>query len=751
MDFASSVTSSTEESVVSDEGAERLCHEIREGVVGAKLMIDTPFGSRRLMYCDYTASGQALEFVENFVCQQVLPNYANTHTEASYTGKYTSMLREQARESVARSCGASAEDVVVFAGSGTTAAVQKVVQLLRSVLFLTPPFKDSQRPVIFIGPYEHHSNILMWRESSAIVVEIPDTVDGSIDCAALESALQEYSAHKLKIGSFSAGSNVTGVLSDTIAISCLLHKYNALSFWDYAAAGPHVNIEMNPADHRSGEPIVGAHKDAVFLSPHKFVGGPQTPGVLIAKKHLFDQCSLRRPTVPGGGVVSMVTPTEQVYIQDEATREEAGTPAIVESIRCGMVFQLKDAVGHKYIEQREHDLLARAFSRWKDCENLWILGPNDIDKVPRLGIVSMRVKGLHYNYAVALLNDLFGIQARGGCSCAGPYGFRLLEFEPNLLDDIIRVVGQRGSVCVKPGWFRVSFQYFMSDAQADFLIEAVSFVAEHGWKFLPMYSLDVESSIWTHTAEGDAVTASDDVPDSVSPPARSFSDLVHELQSGGTGKLALGSDALIYNELDLFRSELADAKRELSKITQSVASGGYRDVEGRTDVCDKDISHLVDFLMPKDAVNAIASGAQNLAEARETAHVELLVGCREYCTANTEGIESIARSVAPNKKLGEHMKGFVSNEGGAETRVLHSSLTAKLARMISRQSSSGSGVHQHQQQLESRYGKSAKRLRFRDFNDKTDPSALPTPGRATKERPQLTSILTRLRTKAEGA
>ncbi|WP_238694506.1 aminotransferase class V-fold PLP-dependent enzyme [Nocardioides daphniae] len=348
-----------------------------------------------------------------------------------------------------------------------------------------------ERPVVFIGPYEHHSNELPWRESLADVVTIPEDADGRIDLAVLRTELEAYDERPLKIGSFSAASNVTGIVSDTYGIAEVLHEHGALSFWDFAAAGPYVEIEMN------GDPArPGSHKDAVFLSPHKFIGGPSTPGVLVARRELFAN---RVPDVPGGGTVSYVNTDAHRYLADPEHREEGGTPAIIEAIRAGLVFQLKAAVGVPVIRAAEERLLARAVAAWQQEPAIEILGNLQAE---RLSIVSFALRSpsgryLHHNFAVALLNDLFGIQARGGCSCAGPYGHRLLGIDLERSLEFEREISG-GCEGIKPGWVRVNLNYFLSDEVADYIVEAVRMVARDGWKLLGDYLFDPATGRWQH-------------------------------------------------------------------------------------------------------------------------------------------------------------------------------------------------------------------------------------------------------------
>src|SRR5512144_2527553 len=315
---------------VNDSNA--LIETIRGAVIGDDEAVMGPYGLRRVTYADYTASGRSLTFVEDYIREAVLPLYANTHTESSGTGLQTTRFREDARSIIRESLGGNrAAHAVIFCGSGSTAAINKLVDVLN--LRLPADLDDrygfrssipaGERPAVFIGPYEHHSNELPWRESIADVVTIPEDADGRIDLAALERALVAHADRPLRIGSFSAASNVTGIISDTRAISILLHRHGALSFWDFAAAAPYVEVELSP--HRSGPDAELDYKDAVFISPHKFIGGPGTPGVLVARRELFPN---RVPTVPGGGTVAYVNPTEHVYLTDPEHREEGGTPAI---------------------------------------------------------------------------------------------------------------------------------------------------------------------------------------------------------------------------------------------------------------------------------------------------------------------------------------------------------------------------------------------------------------------------------------
>jgi selenocysteine lyase/cysteine desulfurase len=470
---------------------------VRQDLIGDDALLETPYGVRRVGYADYTASGRALGFVEDFVRDRVLPYYANTHTESSATAQQTTRLYDDAREIVHRGLGADADTIVIFTGSGATGAVNKLVAIMNLALprdlddkyRLSALIPAAERPVVFVGPYEHHSNELPWRESVADVVEIPQDAEGHVDLAALDLELQHYADRPLLIGSFSAASNVTGILTDTAAVSSLLHRHGALSFWDYAAAAPYVPIDM-------GTPAEGpGYHDAVFISPHKFVGGPGAVGILAVRTDIVRNSV---PTAPGGGTVTYVNATHQVYRSDLAAREEGGTPNIVGAIRAGLAFQLKADIGTDVIMAREHLLWHRALAVWSTNPNIEIMGDCT---VPRLSIVSFVLTrngmSLHHNLVVALLNDLFGIQARGGCSCAGPYGHRLLGITEEQSREIERRVSM-GDEGMKPGWSRVSFPYVMSDELAAYIVDAVMFVADEGWRFLTDYVFDAHTGLWQH-------------------------------------------------------------------------------------------------------------------------------------------------------------------------------------------------------------------------------------------------------------
>jgi len=505
-----------------------LVDRIRGSVIGDDAVLEGPFGPRRMVYADATASGRSLAFIEDFIRDQVLPLYGNTHTEASATGRRMTALREEARAIIHRAVNGGPDDIVLFCGSGATGAIDKLTRLLE--------LRPGERPVVFLGPYEHHSNELPWRESIAQVVPIREDDAGRVDVDHLSYELRRYADRGLKIGSFSAASNVTGLITDVDQVAITLHRHDALSCWDFAAGGPSLPIDMNAAPGIPDGQL--AYKDAVFVSPHKFVGGPGTPGVLVVKRSLLRN---RVPSIPGGGTVLFVSPTRHSYHPVPAIREEGGTPAIVESIRAGLAFALKEAVGSDEIRRREHDLARRALASWGPNPHIEVLGNREVD---RLAIVSFGLRHagrlLHANFVVAVLSDLFGIQARSGCFCAGPYIHRLYPIDDDW-SERMSAEAEKGHLGALLAFTRLSFNYFVSEAAFTYVVEAVHLLARDGWKLLPLYRFDPESGLWHHRA---------------STPIRQ-PGLLQALH-GTTGEVATAPDSVLAGQLDAARQIIAE-------------------------------------------------------------------------------------------------------------------------------------------------------------------------------------------------
>ncbi|XP_014757908.1 uncharacterized protein LOC100834540 [Brachypodium distachyon] len=499
---------------------------LRSQLIGKDAEFTTPFGRRLLTYADQTASGRSLHYIEDYLINEVLPFYGNTHTEDSHVGSKTTRLVSKAARYVKRCTGAGPGDALIFSGAGSTAAIKRLQEIIGVALpsvemreRVRAGMREEERWVVFVGPYEHHSNLLSWRQSLAQVVEIGVDKDGLVDVGALRRALgsQEY-ANRPMLGSFSACSNVTGILTDTRELARVLHRHGAFACFDFAASGPYVKIDM-----KSGE-IEGY--DAVFLSPHKFVGGPSTPGILLMNKSLY-KLSSQPPSTCGGGTVSYVNgfnEDDTLYYDDIEEREDAGTPPIVQKIRASLAFWVKEHVGYDTMGLRERVYSEMAMKRLLQNPNVRVLGNTSVERLPIFSFLiypavpdslfhgfdhescgydelleNARRKQqlpLHGRFVTRLLNDLFGIQARGGCACAGPYGHLLLDVSKELSLRLRSAIlqGYRG---LKPGWTRLSFSYYLSKDEFKFILSAIEFIAAYGHRFLPLYRFDWITGDWT--------------------------------------------------------------------------------------------------------------------------------------------------------------------------------------------------------------------------------------------------------------
>ncbi|MGA1180304.1 MAG: aminotransferase class V-fold PLP-dependent enzyme [Marivivens sp.] len=458
---------------------------LRKGLVGEGVMVEGPMGPKKMIYADYIASGRALMQVEWAVLNDILPYYANSHTEGSLCGATMTRLRREARAFIAGECGVDERHAVIFTGSGATSALNRIVGLLG----VNDAVARDEAPLVLIGPYEHHSNILPWRESGAEVIEIPEAVNGGPDMQALEAALKGGQG-RLMVGSFSAASNVSGIVTDVTEVTRLLKRHGALAVWDYAGGGPYLTVDMAAG--------TDAEIDAVALSPHKFVGGPGASGVLIVRKAAVTH---KRPTITtGGGTVRFVSPWGHDYLQDVIAREEAGTPNVIGDIRAGLVFAVKAAIGQDRLDARHDTLRQRALDAWHGLPGLQIMGNPEADRaLPFFSIRLVDETGkdrLHPLLLTRILSDCFGIQARGGCACAGPYGHRLLGIDEET-SEAIRARILKGDAMLKPGWTRFNLSALMNDEKADKVIDAIRLIAFNPERYAALYSFDAAAGDFT--------------------------------------------------------------------------------------------------------------------------------------------------------------------------------------------------------------------------------------------------------------
>ena len=447
-------------------GIRRLHH----GVIGRDAVIDGPFGPRPMIYADYVASGRAHEAVERFIMAEVLPWYANSHTEASHCGGRMTRLRKAARAEILACVNGGPDHAVVFAGSGATAGINRLVHL----------FGIGPGTTVLIGPYEHHSNILPWRECGARVVEIPEAATGGPDMGALAAALAAASGPVL--GAFSAASNVTGILTDVPAVTAALKAAGARVIWDYAGGGPYLPIDLAQG------------MDAVVVSPHKFIGGPGASGVLILRR---DAVTAARPTLPGGGTVRFVSDRGHDYAAAVEAREEGGTPNVIGDIRAALAFALKDSMGAEAIASRQGAYWAQARARLVAHPRIVLLGNTDC---PRLPILSFRIRDgqggfIHQQLATRMLSDLHGVQARGGCACAGPYVHRLLGIGA-AESDRLRAAILAGDEIEKPGFVRLNLCWAAPPEEVAAILDAVCDLADHASDYRDQYCCDRATAIF---------------------------------------------------------------------------------------------------------------------------------------------------------------------------------------------------------------------------------------------------------------
>lgn len=454
---------------------------LRDGQFGRGALVPGPFGPKALVYADDTASGRALRQVEAWLHEEVLPFYANSHTEASHCGALMTRLRRAARARVAQGCGAGPDHAVIFCGNGATAGINRLVQL-----FGVPDALARGRPVhVLIGPWEHHSNILPWRQSGAEVTELPEGSHGPC-LDALDAALaRARRAGALCIVALSGASNVTGAIADPARVTAAVKRGGGLMVWDMACAAPYLPLAM-----RYG----GAEADAMVLSPHKFAGGPGASGVLVVRRAA---CAPHRPTQPGGGTVRFVGPVTHDYVSDLAAREEAGTPNLLSDIRAALAFAIKGAMARMGLLEIEAALARRGVAAIKAAPGIDLLGgPNR----PRLPVLSFRVTAadgtpLHQQLATRMLSDLFGVQARGGCACAGPYVHRLLGIDA-AASEALRARILSGEELAKPGFVRCNLSPMMSEDEIDTVLGAIAALPDAAPRHRDRYEADVGRAIF---------------------------------------------------------------------------------------------------------------------------------------------------------------------------------------------------------------------------------------------------------------
>ena len=471
-----------------------LWDRVRGSIIGGNVLLDTPFGRRRLTYADHTASGRAVTIIEDQL-RVALEMYGNTHTEDDATGALTSERLREAEATIKRLVNAGPEHKIITVGAGTTAAVHQLQQILG--IYLPPAGRDffqardeANRPVVFVGPYEHHSNEVSWRECYAEVVEIELTADGLLDLEDLrqKASSARYSGRQ-KIGAFSAASNVSGVTTPVNEVAGILHDNGARAFFDFAAAAPYVQMDMRH-DARCSF-------DALYFSPHKYLGGPGSCGVLIFHQDIYR--SDLPPTIGAGGTVDFVGFEGQAYSTDIETREKPGTPGILQTLRAALAMELKEMLGPARIAAHEAELARKAHAVLGGHPGIELMG--GVGPENRLPIFSFNVRvgtsWLHPRFITTLLNDLFGIQSRAGCSCAAPYGHRILHIDERKSREFRNSI-MRGNVGLKPGWARVNFHFLHTDEEVDFICRSILFVAENGKRFLPLYRFDMRSGAWRH-------------------------------------------------------------------------------------------------------------------------------------------------------------------------------------------------------------------------------------------------------------
>lgn len=472
------------------DNLERHFAPFRANTIGQDATFHTPYGEQRLIYADWTASGRLYRPIEAAIAERFGPFVGNTHSESSETGMAMTLAYHEAHARLKRHVHAGPDDVVLTHGSGMTGAINK----LQRILGLKAPeglrryvtLRPEERPVVLVTHLEHHSNQTSWYETIAEVVVIPPDAEGLVDLTALDEALAKYRSRPMLIGAFSACSNVTGALTPYHEMARRVHRAGGIVIVDFAASAPYVSIDMHPAGDRE------AALDAVVFSPHKFLGGPGSSGVLVFNKALYHNTV---PDEAGGGTVAWTNPWgEYSFLPDIEAREDAGTPGFLQAIRAALAVSLKESMGIDAMQAREREIVAYAMDRLLAMPGVHVLAPNVRH---RLAIFSFYIEALHYNLVVRLLNDRFGIQARGGCSCAGTYGHYLLHVDPTRSKAITDRIDQ-GDLSEKPGWVRISFHPTTPMEEVRFVLDAVAAIAAHGTEWAADYEYSPKSNEYRH-------------------------------------------------------------------------------------------------------------------------------------------------------------------------------------------------------------------------------------------------------------
>lgn len=453
----------------------------REQIIGHDLQLEHAGRRHPVIYADWTASGRLYAPIERYMQDIVGPYVANTHTETTLTGTAMTQAYHEAQVLIKRHVNAGENDVIIADGAGMTAVINR----LQRMLGLRLPDKwreridmaEAEKPVVFLTHMEHHSNQTTWNECEVTVVLIRATRDGLPDLDHLRELLDHYRDRPVKIGSFTACSNVTGIITPYHEMAAIMHEHGGHCFIDFAASAPYVTMDMHPADPQQ-------KLDAVMFSPHKFLGGPGSSGILVFDSELY-QC--RVPDRPGGGTVSWTNPWgEHRFFEDVETREDGGTPGFLQTIRAALAIKVKEAMGVERMAKREHALTARLLDGLASIPGVHILEGAQRE---RLCIVSFYIEGLHHNLVVRLLNDYFGIQTRGGCSCAGTYGHILLGVDENQSHQITAKIDQ-GDLSDKPGWVRASLHPTSTDEEATRIVDATRKIIEHGADWAKDYTFN---------------------------------------------------------------------------------------------------------------------------------------------------------------------------------------------------------------------------------------------------------------------